>query len=155
MSGASTNEVTNNATSLLSYILYTNISSYRTNDDSSLSGWNRYLDPSISLKETLTNTSSQNGLNTYADIIHSFGVDNFIAATRKDTKKYTPTSWYQALSEVIDYDFSYYFETLLHQQIDEDVKNLYKDRKKFISIASLYQLVEIIIVKMLNIQAIQ
>ena len=43
MSGASTNEVTNNATSLLSYILYTNISSYRTNDDSSLSGWNRYL----------------------------------------------------------------------------------------------------------------
>lgn len=139
MSGASTNEVTNNATSLLSYILYTNISSYRTNDDSSLSGWNRYLDPSISLKETLTNTSSQNGLNTYADIIHSFGVDNFIAATRKDTKKYTPTSWYQALSEVIDYDFSYYFETLLHQQIDEDVKNLYKDRKKFIPIASLYQ----------------
>lgn len=142
MEGASTNEVTNNATSLLSYALYTDISSARSEDDSTLSGWNRYTDPSRSLRETLSNYGSGNkGLNVYADIIHSFGVDKFIEATRLDAKKYTSTSWYEALCKATGYDMTYYFEKVLGLTIDADVKANYTDGTLpvFVPIASLYQ----------------
>ena len=62
-------EVTNNALSLLSYINYTQISANRPN----LDGWNKYLNPATSFKETIeqnTKGESTSSLNTYADIIH-------------------------------------------------------------------------------------
>jgi len=142
MEGASTNEVTNNATNLLSYVLYTDISSMRSEDDNTLTGWNRYTDPSRSLRETLNNYGSgSKGLNTYADIIHSFGVDKFIEATRLDAKKYTPTSWYEALCKATGYDMTYYFENILGLTIDEDVKSKYNNGslQTFVPVASLYQ----------------
>lgn len=74
-------EVTNNALSLLSYINYTQISANRPN----LDGWNKYLNPATSFKETLeqnTKGESTASLNTYADIIHTFGVDTFIKAAK-------------------------------------------------------------------------
>ena len=136
-------EVTNNATSLLSYVLYTNISSYRSENDSTLSGWNRYTDPTRPLRETLANKgTAQTSLNIYADMLHSFGVDTFIKATHlQATKVYTADAWYEALCKATGYDMTYYFESLIGQTISEDVKAKYNvaDANVFVPVAMLYQ----------------
>lgn len=138
-------EVTNNATSLLSYVLYTNISALRSTNDSSLgSGWNRFTDPSRSLRETLSLSNSgdpQSSLNIYADMIHSFGVDNFIQATKLDAGKRTADAWYDALCTVTGYDLTYYFESILNQPLSDSVKEKYQNKglPVFIPIASVYQ----------------
>ena len=137
-------EVSNNAISLLSYILYTNISANRSYNDSTLSGWNRFTDPSRSLRETKSNDAKgtvQNSLNSYADIIHTFGVDVFITATKYNPNKYGADSWYQALCEATGYDMTYYFEELLNQTISEGMKAQYNtgERPIFVPVASIYQ----------------
>mgnify|MGYP002521004722 CR=1 FL=1 len=143
MYGTKTNEVTNNATSLISYALYTNISSMRSENDSTLSGWNRYTDPSRSLRETIANETkgeAQMALNCYADILHSFGVDIYTLATRLQTQ-FGVDYWYEALSKATNYNMTYYFEQMLHQTISDDMKALYDDSSKitFVPVASLYQ----------------
>ena len=144
MEGTKTNEVTNNATSLLSYALYTKISDKRSLTDNDLTGWNRYTDPSRSLRETLAGAESgtpQNSLNAYADLIHSFGTDVFTAAARAQTGLTGADAWYRALSEVTDYNFTYYFETLLGQTLLDESKELYDtpERIVFVPIASVFQ----------------
>lgn len=140
---APSGEVSNNATSLLSYVLYTDISSSRSEDDSTLgNGWNRFTDPWRSLRETLNLSKSgeaQSSLNIYADIIHSFGVDNFIQVTKLDAGKNTADAWYDALCSVTGYDLTYYFENILNQTLSEDVKEKYSGLPVFVPIASLYQ----------------
>ncbi|MGM9972396.1 MAG: M60 family metallopeptidase [Anaeroplasmataceae bacterium] len=132
-------EVTNNAVSLLSYINNTNISSYRSKG---LSGWNRYLDPEISLKETLS-LSEENqtisSLSAYADIIHTFGVDTFIKAAKYGAGSGGVDTWYEALSTSSGYDMSYYFESILHQTISSTVKDNYSLLKPYIPATFKYQ----------------
>lgn len=144
MESGKTNEVTNNATSLLSYVLYTKISEKRSCDDSTLGGdWNRFTDPSRSLRETLSfyeKGESTKALNAYADILHTFGTDIFAKATRLQ-KKYGTDGWYEALSLATDYNFTYYFEKVLGQTLSDDVKALYdtEDRIVFVPIATVFQ----------------
>ncbi|MCH5171258.1 MAG: M60 family metallopeptidase [Erysipelotrichales bacterium] len=137
-------EVTNNAISLLSYINYTNISSKRSESDSTLTDWNAYTDPSRSLRETIK--KSQDGtpissLSAYADIIHTFGVDTFIKATQLGNRQGGVDTWYRALSDATGYDMTYYFEEMLHQTVSTDIKMEYQSRNLpiFVPIASLYQ----------------
>ncbi len=142
MESSTVNEVSNNSTTLLSYILYTNISSSRTLDDSTLTGWNRFTDPSRSLRETLlnsVNSNAQSSLNAYADIIHSFGVDKFIQATRKQNGKMGVDNWYTALCETMQYDFSYYFTNLLHQNISTSLIEKYSSLPTFVPVATIFQ----------------
>lgn len=144
MEGSKTNEVTNNATSLLSYVLYTKISEKRSLNDSTLTDWNRFTDPSRSLRETLSNSISgnpQNSLNAYADLIHTFGTDIFTAATRAQKNGYTVDAWYEALSSVTDYNFTYYFEDILNQTVSDEMKALYDtdDRILFVPVATVFQ----------------
>ncbi len=143
MYGSKTNEVTNNATSLLSYVLYTNISANRSENDSGLTGWNRFTDPSRSLRETISLQESGNAqlsLNAYADIIHAFGTDIFTAATQIQTKLGVDY-WYEALSKATGYNMTYYFENLLNQTLSDSVKEEYNDPEKpmFVPIACVYQ----------------
>lgn len=142
MESSKTNEVTNNATSLLSYVLYTNISASRSENDGALSGWNRFTDPSRSLRETLAAAGgdAQSALNCYADLIHSFGVDVFTNAARIQTK-FGVDGWYEALSKATGYNMTYYFEELLNQTISSDMKLLYDtpDKTMFVPVACLYQ----------------
>lgn len=136
-------EVTNNAINILSYILYTNISSKRS-IESNLTGWNRYLDPQISLSETIVNQKNNvvtNSLSLYTDIIHTFGVDLFIEACNYQNRNGGVDNWFKALCYTMKYDFTYYFEEVLKQNLSLDIKqeisNLnYPD---FIPIASIYQ----------------
>lgn len=143
MESSKTNEVTNNATSLLSYTLYTKISQKRSLNDATLTGWERYTDASRSLRETITNASSeqpQKALNVYADIIHAFGVDVFTKATRLQNG-FGVDNWYEALSLATNYNFTYYFENLLHLTISDEKKSAYNtvDRITFVPIATVFQ----------------
>ncbi len=144
MESSKTNEVTNNATSLLSYVLYTKISEKRSLNDSSLGGdWNRYTDPSRSLRETIANAEKgqpQSSLNAYADLIHTFGVDVFTKATRLQNG-FGVDNWYEALSKATNYNFTYYFEKLLGQTISDEMKALYdtSDRITFVPVATTFQ----------------
>ena len=139
-----TNEVTNNATSLLSYSLYTNISAKRSENDSTLGGdWNRYTDPSRSLRETISladKPDAQFALNTYADLIHTFGVDIFTKATRLQSALGVD-GWYEALSIATGYNMTFYFEEMLHQTISDAIKQKYisEDRPIFVPVATVYQ----------------
>lgn len=143
MENTKTNEVTNNATSLLSYVSYTNISQNRSLDDGDLSGWNRYTDASRSLRETVQNAESgepQRALNAYADIIHAFGVQTFAQATQLQ-KGFGVDNWYQALSLATNYNFTFYFENMLNCKLGDEVKALYDtaDRTPFVPVATVFQ----------------
>lgn len=152
MEPTKTNEVTNNATSLLSYALYTEISAARSLDDGTLRDWNRYTDPSRSLRETIAAAAKispdesadaagcRRSLNAYADIIHSFGTDAFTQAARAQ-KALGVDGWYEALSLVTDYNFTYYFEELLGQTLSSEVKAKYDtpDRITFVPVATVFQ----------------
>lgn len=143
MESSKYNEVTNNATSLLSYVSYTNISQNRSLNDNDLSGWNRYTDASRSLRETVQNAESgqeQRALNVYADIIHAFGVQTFTRATQLQ-KSFGVDSWYEALSLATNYNFTFYFENMLHLSLGSEVKALYDtaDRTTFVPVATVFQ----------------
>lgn len=124
-------EVTNNALSLLSYINYTKISENRDN----LRDWNRYLNPKVSLNETLNQSSSTtspiSSLNTYADIIHTFGVDTFIKACNYKNGGGGSDNWYESLCETTGHNMEYYF-SLLHQEVSESLKQKYSKLPMFI-----------------------
>ena len=134
-------EVTNNATSLLSYVSYTNISANRTEEDNSLTGWNRYTNPIRSLRETISNGKiGQTTLNIYADIIHSFGVEKFILATQIKANDHTVDGWFEALCEATHYDMTYYFEELLGHTISSELKAKYNGvYPMYVPVATLYQ----------------
>lgn len=144
MEPSKTNEVTNNATSLLSYLSYTDISSARSTDDKTLGGdWNRYTDPSRSLRETIANAANgteQRSLNAYADIIHAFGTDLFTEAARTQVG-FGVDNWYAALSQVTGYNFTYYFEKLLGLTLSDEVKAQYDlpDKTLFVPVATVFQ----------------
>lgn len=127
-------EVTNNAINLLSYISYTKISEDRDN----LSGWNRYLNPEVSLKETISlsaNLSETNpsfsSLSTYADIIHTFGVDTFIKAAKYKNGSGGADAWYESLCVATNYNMEYYF-SLLGQSVSTTLKEKYQKLPMFI-----------------------
>ena len=137
-------EVTNNAVSLISYILYTNISSKRTESGSTLSWWNRYTVPSISLKETvdrMDGTDSQYALNVYADLLHTFGPDIFINAARLGSGSTNSDVYYKNFSNAAQYDLTYYFEEMLNITISDDVKQEIQSKNYpvFVPVASPYQ----------------
>lgn len=143
MENSKTNEVTNNANSLLSYTLYTKISEMRSLNDNTISGWNRYTDPSRSLRETVDGQKSgseQSALNVYADLIHTFGTDIFTKAAQTQ-KKLGVDGWYEALSLVTNYNFTYYFERILNRTVSDEMKELYDtaDRINFIPVATIFQ----------------
>lgn len=136
-------EVTNNAINILSYILYTNISSNRS-VESKLTGWNRFLDPQISLSETIINQKNNvvtNSLSLYTDIIHTFGVDLFIEACNYQNRNGGLDNWFKALCYTMKYDFTYYFEQILKQGLSEEIKQEINrlNYPVFIPIASTYQ----------------
>lgn len=135
-------EVTNNAVSLLSYALYTKISSARSLNKN-LDGWNAYTYANYPL-ELLTNNTSDNpiySLESYATLIHSFGVDNFLKAIKLQQTKGEVDSWYKAWCEATHYDMTYYFEELCNYHLSNEAKSEIKSLNydMFIPVGSIYQ----------------
>lgn len=139
-------EVTNNAVSLVEYSLFTRISAKRklgnSNEGNYAVGWNRYTNPSWSLKQTIANTSSANSaLDTYANLLHTFGQDMFIRSAQAGKGNGGADAWYKALSDTTHNDMTYYFRDLLHQTVSDGVLNEYagKNYPMFVPVASIYQ----------------
>lgn len=114
-------EVTNNAISLVEYSLFTKISSKRSLNDSTLTDWNMYTDPSRVMRLLLENTKSGNvvqSLDAYATVLHSFGQSVFIQATQNGNGA---DNWYRNLCNLTHYNFHYYFTEILHQPLSQSV----------------------------------
>ncbi len=114
-------EVTNNAVSLVEYSLFTKISSNRSLNDNSFSGWNIYTDASRVLKELINkseNESAVQALEAYATVLHSFGQNVFIKATQNGSGV---DNWFKNLCNLTHYNFYYYFTELLHQSVSPSV----------------------------------
>lgn len=136
-------EVTNNALSLVSYSLFTNISAGRT-VSGGLSGWNRYTDAAFSLTQTLTAKTSgtANGnLDTYANLLHSFGQDIFIRACQNGRGAGGVDTWFKAVCEATQYDMTYYFTDVLHQSVSESVLAEIKEKgyPMYVPVATVFQ----------------
>lgn len=135
-------EVTNNAVSLVSYSLYTRISANRAlgnaNEGNYAVGWDRYTNPSWTLKQTLANTAANSNLDSYANILHSFGQTAFLQATKNGSGK---DNWYKAVSDATKQDMTYYFTEILHQTVSDDVKTEYagKNYPVFVPVATIFQ----------------
>lgn len=138
-------ETTNNAISLVSYSLFTKISSNRNLDNNNEGNyavsWNRYTNPSWTLKQTLANTKANSALDSYANILHNFGQEIFINATKNGNGSGGVDVWYKALNDATHHDMSYYFEEILHQTISSSVKKSYKEKNypMFVPISTIYQ----------------
>ncbi len=146
-------EVTNNATTLVSYSLYTRISAGRTEAYSWGNGsWNRFTDPSRSLAELLNGTASGKkyyDLSLYATLLHNIGQDNFIKAARGG-REAGSTPYYNNLVNATHYDMTYYFTEILHHNIGSNnaigtlaasaVNNVKsKNYPMFVPVSSVYQ----------------
>ena len=135
-------EVTNNAVSLLSYALYTKISAAR-NINGDLSGWNAYTYANYPLKLLLNNENENPiySIESYAVLIHCFGVDAFLKAISLQEIKGNADSWYKAWSMATGYDMTYYFEELCNYDLGEEVKAYVKELNYeiFVPAASIFQ----------------
>ena len=138
-------EVTNNAVSLVEYSLFTRISAGRklgsAAEGSYSTGWNRYTNPSWSLRQTLANAGTNSNLDSYANLLHAFGQDAFIRAAQNGNGQGGADAWYRAVSDATQYDMTYYFTGLLHQTVSAGVLSEYaaKDLPVFVPVASIYQ----------------
>ncbi len=136
-------EVTNNAVSLVSYSLFTKISSSRNIDlsDEGLSGWNRYTNASWVLKQSLATTTANSDLDSYANILHSFGQNVYLQATQNGGGSGGVDVWFKALCTATNYDMTYYFQEILHQTVSESVLQEVADLNypMYVPVASIYQ----------------
>lgn len=138
-------EVTNNAVSLVEYSLFTRVSARRAlgsaDQGSYAVGWNRYTNPAWTLLETLNNGSVNSGLDSYANLLHAFGQDTFIAAAAAGNGAGGADAWYRAVSDATGYDMTYYFTEVLHQTVSDDVLDEYaaKSRPVYVPAAVIYQ----------------
>ncbi|MDE6597948.1 MAG: discoidin domain-containing protein [Clostridia bacterium] len=145
---AANGEVTNNATTLVSYSLYTRISQGRTSAPGwGNGGWNRFTDPSKALGELLSlgkDGSKRFDLSVYATLLHNIGQENYIEAAHGG-------SYYDNLVNATHYDMTYYFRDVLNfgignaydsnGTISKDKVNEAKDKNypMFVPVASVYQ----------------
>lgn len=139
-------EVTNNAVSLVSYSLFTRASARRAagepGEGSYADGWNRYTNPSWALRQTVSRTTANSGLDTYADLLHSFGQDVFVRSAAACGGTFGSADvWYSSLSDVTGYDMTYYFEDVLHLDISDELIAEYaaKDMPVFVPVATIFQ----------------
>ncbi len=138
-------EVTNNAVSLVSYSLFTRNSSNRqlgnANEGNYATGWDRYTNPSWTLKQTLANSGVNSNLDSYANLLHTFGQDRFLQATVNGNGGGGADTWYKAVSNATNYDMTYYFTEVLHQTVSQNLLDEYKAKNypMFVPVATIYQ----------------
>ncbi len=129
-------EVTNNALNLVSYSLFTRISSSRHigSVEEGLGGWNRYTNPSWSVRQV--SGSRQNDLSIYSTLLHSFGQENFISSTKAGGID----GYFTRFSEITHQDMTYY-SNLVGKVMSDTAKTTMAEKNypMFVPIASVYQ----------------
>lgn len=146
-------EVTNNGMTLVSYALFTKISSHRGISGyggAGLGGWNSYTSATWALNEVLKiakpdeNPSNGNkGLSLYATLLHNFGPDAYIQSKIQQRSKHYGESYQgylRAWQDITHQDMTYYFKDIL-QGIDETTAAKWRnaDYPTFVPISSVYQ----------------
>ena len=139
-------EVSNNATSLVEYALFTNISASRTltKDYTVGEAWNRFTVASGALKETLKAQESglaNHTLSSYADLLHAFGPAHMLEVMRQESNSAGTENWFKALSRTMKYDFTYYFEEILNVEVPDSAKEEIKGKNYpvFVPVATTLQ----------------
>ncbi len=146
-------EVTNNGMTLVSYALFTKISSHRGISGyggAGLGGWNSYTSATWALNEVLKiakpdeNPSNGNkGLSLYATLLHNFGPDAYIQSKIQQRSKHYGENYQgylRAWQDITHQDMTYYFKDIL-QGIDETTAAKWRnaDYPTFVPISSVYQ----------------
>jgi hypothetical protein len=143
-------EVTNNAMNLVEYSLFTKISSSRQIGNygaEELSDWNTYTSATWALDQIVSQkwTNGTSGLALYATLLHNFGPDNFIQAklVQRSTSAFGEnySGYLGAWTNVVHYNMSYYFNTLLDGKVSSDFISTYTndDYPMFVPVSSVYQ----------------
>ena len=124
-------EVTNNALNLVSYSLFTRISSSRQigSVNEGLGGWNAYTNASWALRELTENRYSNGkyGLSIYANMLHSFGQEIFINSV-KTSGGQSVDKWFNATMNASQYDMTYFYRDLIGYEVSESVLSTAKSK---------------------------
>lgn len=145
-------EVTNNGMSLVSYALFTKISSNRgisSYGAAGLGGWNSYTSATWALEDLLkisrggSPSNGKQGLAIYATLLHNFGADNYIKAkVQQQTHSYGQlySGYLRAWQDITHNDMTYFFKDVL-QGIDEETAQRWKNDSypTFVPVSSVYQ----------------
>lgn len=132
-----TGEVTNNALNLVSYSLFTKISSARriaSYGSAGLSGWNCYTSATWALNRVNSEQiTSTNGLAVYATLLHNFGQDAFINTTGASGANY-----FNKWANFTHQDFSYYASQIT-AYTGSAVTSAATDYPTFVPVSCVYQ----------------
>ncbi len=142
-------EVTNNGMTLVSYALFTKISSSRglgSNGAEGLGGWNSYTSATWALEEVLkisaggSPSNGKQGLALYATLLHNFGPDKYIQAKTHQRGGQNYVAYLKAWQEVTHNDMTYYFKDLLQGISEAEAQELSNpEYSKFVPVSSVYQ----------------
>lgn len=150
-------EVTNNGMTLVSYALFTKISSKRGISNfgaEGLGGWNNYTSATLALEETFkiarpdqSPSNGNQGLALYATLLHNFGANNYIQAKyRQQAGSYGQnyTGYLRAWQEITHNDMTYFFKDILQGITDDAAKDITEkwgnpEYSMFVPVSSVYQ----------------
>ena len=146
-------EVTNNGMTLVSYSLFTKISSNRSLSNygaGRLGGWNAYTCATWSLQELLKIQNGQSpsngkqGLSIYATLLHNFGQDNYIQAKVRQRQvgayRENYEGYMKAWQDVTHNNMSYFFQEVLDGiTADQAAAWGTADDPMFVPVSSVYQ----------------
>lgn len=146
-------EVTNNGMTLVSYALFTKISSNRgisSYGAQGLGGWNNYTSATWALNDLLSirrgghPSNGDQGLAIYATLLHNFGANNYIQA------KYTQQAngygqsyagYFRAWEKQTHNDMTYFFKDVL-KGLDKSTANKFHNSEytsMFVPVSCVYQ----------------
>ncbi len=137
-------EVTNNGMTLVSYALFTKISSKRgisSYGGQGLGGWNNYTSATWALNDLLSirnggsPSNGKQGLALYATLLHNFGANNYIQAKVKGGGQ-SYQAYANAWEAVTHNNMSYYFNDVLKGGIKSTAPDNYP---MFVPVSSVYQ----------------
>lgn len=132
-------EVTNNSLNLISYSLFTNVSSHRgigAYGGAGLSGWNCYTSATWALNRVNTGAiGSTNGLAVYSTLMHNLGQDAFIKSARG-----SGASYFRNWGANTHQNMSYFISMVKAYTGDyPEIAEEQKDYPMFVPVSSVYQ----------------
>lgn len=134
-------EVTNNSLNLISYSLFTKISSARqigSYGGAGLGGWNSYTSATWALERVKQGAiTSTNGLAVYATLMHNLGQDAFIKSARGRGESYF-VNWGNNTHQNMSYYVSLVSRFAGTSYIDS-LNEKQKDYPMFVPVSSVYQ----------------
>lgn len=137
-------EVTNNSLNLVSYSLFTRISSNREigTVNEGLGGWNRYTSATWALQEITENRYSNGkyGLAIYANMLHNFGQEIYMNSA-KTSGGQSVDKWFLATMNASKHDMTYFYKDLIGYDVSSSVLETAKSKQypMFVPVSSIYQ----------------